>query len=337
MARRLLQSYLPGHEGEVQQALANADANFQELYRASNDSPQGRLTLTTGVPIMTASVAGATKVIYTPYYGQNCPIFDGSAQFSMVDVGGELSQLTTDATKSPAAVAATSVYDMFVWNDGGTIRCTRGPAWTNTTTRGLALARIGGILVNGAAITNGPGIYQGTYVGTIGSNASSTIDWILGTGASGGGAAVLNVWNAYNRRQIITRVTDTQAPYTYTSATIRQAGGSASNQITYTLGLGEDAPWFTYQTIGSTAAAAAASMQTSIGDDSITAFEIPGAYNYTDTAAVSTGTMNCTYAKGMAEPLIGIHYAAALEKSDGTNANTFNVSSLAELAGIIWM
>jgi hypothetical protein len=234
-------------------------------------------------------------------------------------------------------VAATSCYDMFVWNDNGTIRCTRGPAWTNTTTRSMALTRVRGTLVNSAAITNGPPIYQGTYVGTIASNASSTIDWIFGTAASGGGAAVLNVWNYYNRVQVITRVTDTQAPYTYTSATIRQAGGSANNKITYVIGVSEDMPWFSYQTIGSTAAAATSSMQVSIGDDSITAFEIPGAYNYTDSAAITTGTMNCVYAKGMVEPNTGLHYAAALEKSDGTNAATFNVTSLAELAGVIRM
>ena len=119
----------------------------------------------------------------------------------MMDLGGELSQLTTDVTKSPAAVVANGLYDMFVWNDNGTMRCTRGPVWTNATTRsaGTALQRIQGMLVNSVAITNGPGQYQGTYVGTIAAlGAGPTISFQYGTAASGGGQSLLNVWNMYN-------------------------------------------------------------------------------------------------------------------------------------------
>lgn len=336
MARRVLATYLPGHEGEVQQAFANADANFQELYRGTTDTPQGRLTLASGIPVMTASVAGATNIIYTPYSGQSCPVYDGS-QFSMLDFGGELSQLTTDNTKSPAAVGATSVYDMFVWNDNGIMRCTRGPAWTSATARSLALTRLQGILVNSAAITNGPAQYRGTYVGTISSNASSTVDFILGTAASGGGAAVLNVWNYYNRHQVITRVTDNATAYTYTTATVRQANGSAGNQITYTIGVAEDAPMFYYQQTVTTAALAGATAQVSIGDDSTTVMELGGSYFVAQAAVAATGTMDVVYTKGMAEPIAGLHFAAALEKGDGANANTFNVNTLGELSGILWM
>ena len=38
----------------------------------------------------------------------------------MHDIGGELSQALSDTTKSPAAAAANSLYDVFVWNDSGT-------------------------------------------------------------------------------------------------------------------------------------------------------------------------------------------------------------------------
>ena len=113
----------------------------------------------------------------------------------------ELSQATTDTTKSPAAVANNSLYDMFVWNDSGTIRCTRGPAWTNATTRsaGTALVLVNGIYLNNASITNGPAASRGTYVGTIASNGTATIDFVFGTITTNGGAGNLNIWNAYNR------------------------------------------------------------------------------------------------------------------------------------------
>ena len=40
--------------------------------------PQGRLTLTTAVPITTADVTAATVLYYTPYMGDSIPLFDGT-------------------------------------------------------------------------------------------------------------------------------------------------------------------------------------------------------------------------------------------------------------------
>lgn len=340
MARRSLVSYLPGHEGEVQQALANADANFIELYRSSNDAPQGRLTLASGTPVMTATVAQATNIIYTPYSGQSCPVFDGSSQFVMMDLGGELSQLTTDTTKSPAAVALSSVYDMFVWNDNGIMRCTRGPAWTNATTRsaGTALTRIQGLLVNAVAITNGPAQYQGTYVGTIGTNGGTpTVTMQFGTIAAGGGKAIFGVWNMYNRVTVQTRVTDNSAPYTYTAAVVRVANNNTNNAITYTIGINEEPPTFYYQQNVTTAAVAGATCQVSIGDNSTTVFELGGTYFAAQAAVAATGTMDVVYTKNMTEGVIGVQNAYALELGDGANANTFNVGSAGELSCIIRM
>lgn len=333
MARRPLFSIPPG-QGEVIQALANADANFVELYNGVVDIPQGRLTLVSGSPVMNASASGIGAIYYTPYIGTLAPIYDGS-NFVMTDTGGELSQLNTDATKSPAAVTNNSLYDMFVWNDNGTIRCTRGPAWTNTTTRSMALTRVRGTLVNSAAITNGPAVLQGTYVGTVAANTTGLFSWIYGGAASGGTAARLDLWNMYNRCTFNTRVTDTIAPYTYTTATIRQAGGSANNNVRYLIGVADDAPTFYYQQNVTTAATAGATCQISIGDDSAIAFELGGTYFAAQAAIAATGTLDVVYTKGSTEPLVGQHTAYALELGDGLNANTFNVGSAGELSAIL--
>ena len=190
-------------------------------------SPQGRVTLTTAVPVTTADVTAATTVYYTPFVGNQVPIYSGSAW--VMTTFAELSQATTDNTKSPAAVAASKVYDLFVWSDSGTIRCTRGPAWTNDTTPGTGagtsqLTMVGGIMTNTVAITNGPGAGLGTYVGTIRSDASSQInDSVL----------LRYVANAYNdvERQLV--VVDTTDSWTYTTATFRQARASSANQVAY--------------------------------------------------------------------------------------------------------
>jgi hypothetical protein len=337
MVRIPLQSFLPGHEGEVQQALANADQNFQEMYKIVNDIPQGRLTLASGIPVMTASVAQATNIYYTPYIGQGVPIFDGS-NFVMTDIGGQLTNVTTDATTNPAAVVNAGVYDLFVWLNNGVPTLSRGPAWTSATVRsaGTALTRVRGILVNNVAITNGPAQYQGTYVGTMSANgATPTVTMQFGTAAAGGGRSILNLWNYYNRVTMQTRVTDNAAPYTYTTATVRVANGNANNSIAYTIGIAEEPPTFYYQQNVTTAVAAGATAQVSIGDDSTTAFELGGTYFAAQAAIAATGTLDVVYTKGMAEPIIGQHNAYALELGDGTNANTFNVGSAGELSGII--
>lgn len=213
---------------------------------------QGRLTLTSGIPVLISTVSAATTIYYTPYIGQYVPLYDGSS-FTMTSTGGELSQATTDSTKSPTSVTTNSNYDLFVWNDGGTIRCTRGPAWSSDTSRGTGagtteLTRVNGILLNANNITNGPSAQRGTYVGTVRSNGSSQIDWIYGGIAAGGTAAVLGVWNMHNRVSVSTFVGDNTNSWTYGSTTPQASNASTARRISFISGLQEDA--FDFATYG---------------------------------------------------------------------------------------
>lgn len=93
--------------------------------------PQGRLTNSTGVPLLTSTVSAATTLYYTMYKG-NRAIFPDKDGFGLVmREFSELSQLLSDNTKSPAAAAAWRAYDCWLWDDAGTLRCTRGPGWTD--------------------------------------------------------------------------------------------------------------------------------------------------------------------------------------------------------------
>jgi len=284
--------------------------------------PQGRVTLTSQTPIMTATASAQTTVFYTPYHGDLCPIYNGT---NMVPTQfAELSQLTTDATKSPAAVAASKVYDIFVWNDAGTIRATRGPAWTNDTTRGYTFTMQNGILLNTSTITNGPAALRGTFVGTIRSNASSQIDYIFGAAASGGTAAFLGVWNTYNRVTTTTIVTDSGANYTYTSATIRQARASAGNQVSFVSGLAEDAVFASASGDVVTVAGLGAAIHYGTALDSTTTFTQTHLIVDAETtsALLAAGSTTSTFA-----PQLGLHFISKNEASDGANANTFDRGS----------
>jgi hypothetical protein len=211
-------------------------------------APQGRLTLTTATPVLTSDVTGALTVFYALYNGDKVPLYSGSEYLTYEFA--ELSCLLSDATKSPAAAAADSLYDMFIWNDAGTMRLTRGPVWTDATTRsaGTALVRTKGAWLNSLAITNGPGASLGTYVGTIATNAgAATVNMqFLPAAASGGNAPYLGVWNAYNRVPTSCVNLDSDDTWDYTTATLRPmnndqggAGVNTDNRITFVSGLEE--------------------------------------------------------------------------------------------------
>lgn len=203
--------------------------------------PQGRLTLQTLTPVMTTTQSAKTTLFYTPYVGNLCPIYDGT-NFSM-SAFSELSVLTTDTTKSPAAIGASKVNDWFVWNDAGTLRLGHGPDWTSDTARsaGTALVMVNGIWLNNVSITNGPAASRGTYVGTTRSNASSQLDWIYGALAALGTAGFFGVWNAFNRVDVGSLSRDNTDSWTYALSAWRASNASNNMRASYVCGLAEDA------------------------------------------------------------------------------------------------
>lgn len=285
-------------------------------------APQGRITLTSGASVMTTSVAAATTVYYTLAGGNQVPIYDGTN--FVPSTFAELSQATTDTTKSPAAVVNNSNYDLFAWNDSGTIRCTRGPPWTSDTARGSGagtteLQIVSGIYLNKNAITNGPAANRGTYVGSIRSNGTATIDWILGNLASGGGAASLFVWNAYNQNEVRTVVADTTSSWAYTSTTIRQVRAQTTMKISFLSGLPSGFIDAAYACTIIVAAVNGAFSDVGIALDSITVYDKKAEGSGTASTAL-THPLNVGNCYG---PQLGMHYIAALENGDGTNSSTF--------------
>jgi hypothetical protein len=273
--------------------------------------PQGRLTLTSGVAVMTSSVSAANTVYYTPYAGDLIPLYNGT---SMVPTQfTEVSQLTTDTTKSPAAVAANSCYDDFAWNDSGTFRVTRGPAWTSITSRGTGagtseLQLQNGIYLNKQAITNGPAALRGTFVGSICSNGSLLIDFNFGAISSGATPAVLNVWNAYNRVDVDALVGDSTTNWTYTTTTLtwRQANNNANAKATFLRGLSEDTIEATY--FGQTSSVSGTTnCALGVGLDSVTVVSGNPLYAQTTTSPVPI------IASYTGAPSLGQHYVAMLE------------------------
>lgn len=188
---------------------------------------QGRLTLTTGVPVTTSAVSAATTVYFTPLAGElgggnRVCLYDGTRwkEYAL----SEVSQALSDNTKSPAASAAGKAYWMLLWDDAGTVRCTRSVAWTTLTNPGTGAGTAevttqDGVLVNAVAITNGPAAGRGKVVGQIITDGSNQLNV---------NTSRIDVANIFNPVWYTVYCVDTTNTWNYTTATWREANGGST-------------------------------------------------------------------------------------------------------------
>lgn len=327
----------------VQLYAALVDANGNDISVASPVvAPGGRLTPTTAVPVPSAAVATAASVFYTPYVSNYIPIWNGT-----IWVPTTFTELTNTLANSsvgnagPAAGAASKNYDLFVWNQSGTLYLTRGGAWNSDTVRSAAtendLQRIQGFLCNLNAITNGPGVGAGLYVGTIRTDAGgATVSWSVGAAGSNGTPATINLWNMYNRIFTECVVRDTTASWNYTSATAQSANNSNGNRVSFVRGLDEEGVESSYSCFITTAAVIGAYGSVGICLDVTNAYTGPTIRTTTQIAGAVSNVATAFY-KGL--PGLGFHFLQAANAGDGTNAGTYtaNSSILQALAvGLRW-
>lgn len=256
---------------------------------------QGRITLTTAVPVTTADVTAATTIRYAPYIGNHIALYDGS-EWDLFTFSELSLALGTDA--------ADTNYDLFAYNSGGTVTLER-LAWTNATTRATALTTQDGVLVKSGATTRR---YLGTYrtTGTIGQTEDSF--------------AKRFVWNYYHRAPRVLRVTEATDSWNYHVATIRQANGAAGNQVAVVVGWAEvlidlHVQGLVLNTTGNVGVAVG------IGEDSTTAFTSGFIGGYNNAVTASREVQLCAQLKKY--PAVGYHYYAWLEYSDATATTTW--------------
>lgn len=292
-------------------------------------TPGGRITLSSATPVMTSDVSNSTSIYYTPYVHDKIQIYDGTNW--TVTTFTELTNTTTDNTKNPAAVGANSNYDLFVWNDSGTLRLGRGPAWTSDTARGTGagtteLERVNGIWVNKIAITNGPAAQRGTYVGTVRSDASSTIDWELGGTALTGDPIFLLVWNMYNRVAVRGESCDSTDSWTYGTAAWRSTNNSTNNRASFVRGMNEDSV---------TARIAMRCLSSTSGDTAYAGIALDTTNTNSGLSASGTGGTSVSsslVALYSGIPGLGFHY---LQGTEYNNAGAANVTFYGDNGGTI--
>lgn len=207
-------------------------------------APQGYLTPTSGTPVINTDVVANTSLVYTPYVGNLVPIFSGTGFVPTV-----FTELTLTLTTSQAA---STIYDVFVFNNAGALTLVTGPAWTSSSfaasSRGTGasttqLSRLNGIWVNAVQITgrNSSNTYtipanQATYLGslymdTAAGQISCYVTW--------GNTRKWAVWNAYNRQPIQIKGGQSGS-WSYSVNSWRQANNNTLSSVVLFSGLAEE-------------------------------------------------------------------------------------------------
>lgn len=202
-----------------------------------------RLTLTTGLPVTTADVTGATTIYCTPYKSNQISLYTGSAWVTRSSAEFSLALGTLSSGKP---------YDVFCYDNAGTPTL-EFLAWTNDTTRATALAYQDGVLCKTGALTR-------RYLGTFYTTATTTTE---------DSAVKRYLWNYYNRAVRMLRRAEPTASWTYGTQAFRQANNNAANQVEFVRGVSEDAVSLAISQSGSGTTAGMSAVVT-IGLDSAT-------------------------------------------------------------------
>lgn len=183
----------------------------------NNGVCQGRLTLSSGDPLagLVSDVTGAATLYFSPYQGNRIALYTGT----------EWQIFTfTEVSLSLGGAAASTNFDIFIFNNSGTITLER-VAWTNNTTRATALTTQNGVYVK-------TGETNKRYLGTIRTTSS--------VGQCESSDLRRFVWNYYNRKLFKTRVVPATANWTYSSATFRPLDNNTANRVEFVVGVPED-------------------------------------------------------------------------------------------------
>ena len=178
----------------------------------------GRLTTESGVPVSTSDRTSQGTLYLTPFAHNRVALYDGT-RWKLYTFAEVSLSLTLTSGKN---------YDVFLYDNSGSLTLELSAAWTNDTTRADALTTQDGVPVKSGATTR-------LHVGTIrASGTNVTEDSEGGTTSQVGGKRY--VWSRYNQVPRALAVKDTTDSWTYASSTYRQWNNTAGNKVEYVVG-----------------------------------------------------------------------------------------------------
>jgi len=276
---------------------------------------QGRLTLTSGTPIPTSDVTGATNVYWTPYGGNRIAlVYSGVlCMFTFAEITLALGTLTSGLP-----------YDVFAYYTGSAV-AVESLAWTNGTTRATNIVLTG---------TGAEGFYTKSgdatrrYLGTFYTTSTTTTE---------DSAVKRFLFNADNPVPKPLVAVDTTPSWTYTTNTLREArGGSTYGVSRVGVMRGLNLHPVEVHVCGEASQTGTAGVHVDVGiDDSTT-----GSAQVNPVFTVSTSRV-APFAHYYGSPSAGFHYFAWLETSQAAGTTTWWGGSVLNsdqpgLAGKVW-
>lgn len=252
---------------------------------------EGRLTLTTALPVTTADVTAAVSVFFTPYHGNRIALYDGSSTWNI--------RTFTEITIALGTIVSGRPYDIFCYDNSGTVACDSPVAWTSGTARATALTTQDGVLVKTGATTR-------RYIGTFYTTSTTTTE---------DSYAKRYLWNYYNRvPRPMRAATETTDSWNYISTTWRQANANTANQLNFVIG------WAEVPVTANVMATASNNPGSQLGYVNL---------GYDATNAIATGALNNVFVGGNGLkgayvaslyiiPAVGVHFIAWIESGDGS-------------------
>ncbi len=299
-------------------------------------TPGGRLTLTSGTPVMTATQANAATIFYDCFHGGNrVPIYNGTIDLSLPIGSCEIS--TALQSSGTGVVNSGGVFDVWAVNVASTLTlCVAtngsGGGWASdtlgsNTARGTGYSQLDTTtrpqITNANALTNcyngnsNKGTIaanQGTYLGTVYTSSAGQVSWVLGQ-LNVSTSVLLGVWNAYNRVDVATGMSSATAIFANGGAT-QQAAGDATFKDQYVVGIAEDTVVGDFQALGQPQISFPACF-ISVGVDNLTSASNLGF------VAASSGIITSMASHYTGYPGVGFHTLFPIETASGSSCNFY--------------
>lgn len=212
-----------GSPGQV--LIANPAAAWGISWSDADLCCEGRLTLTSGSPRPTADVASSSNILFTPYLGNKISlygnVYGGSSSWATISF--------SETTIALSGLTAGTLYDLFAYNNAGTLAFDAPLAWASTIARSTGI-----VFQNGRYVKSGDPtrLYIGTFraltaTTTCDTTASSVVNVSTSTGRF--------VWNYFNRLRASMWTQPTASSSSTSLAVLSTTGNN------YVIGVVEDA------------------------------------------------------------------------------------------------
>lgn len=313
----------------VYNSALNSGAGGFQLVSAQTSSaafvPQGRLTLSSSLPVLTGDATAQGTVYYLPYVGQKVPVYNGNI-FSAYDIGAAGLSIVLDSNAAHGGYQQSGKnFDLFLFINAGVLTLGTGPAWSTDTARGTGVGTTQINMVNGlwvntvimnakidatATIVN-VAASSGLYVGTLRATANGQTGMSFKPAAAAGGTNnILGLYNAYNRLRISGMSRDNTASWTDTAATWRGMNTSASNRISWVDGLQQSSVEGTVQCLEDETGGQDGHIGMSLNSTAA----VPAVSSQGATQATVTQSL---FARDYFPPQIGFNFLQAMEYGSG--------------------